>query len=179
MTYSRTTSIQRDLSECPKAETALSRASSKLSSTSLQSTYFSQLLLRLCGALPAEGKRGQKNQLQEITVLLGHFFLYFLTYHVVHVLFLEASSKQHSLGERHSIKSPNHQQPWSPSCLHTGVNEGVMADHSPSLESSQLHSPDLPLLAPPLPPAMANGEGPQQVTMKLGLPCHVNNWLAA
>ncbi|KAJ8280661.1 hypothetical protein GJAV_G00057470 [Gymnothorax javanicus] len=40
-----------------------------------------------------------------------------------------------------------------------------MADHSPSLDSGQLHSPDLPILAPPLPPTMANGEGPQQVIL--------------
>ncbi|KAJ8256673.1 hypothetical protein COCON_G00188250 [Conger conger] len=40
-----------------------------------------------------------------------------------------------------------------------------MADHSPSLDSGQLLTADLPLLAPPLPPTMANGEGPQQVIL--------------
>ncbi|KAI1903821.1 hypothetical protein AGOR_G00031150 [Albula goreensis] len=40
-----------------------------------------------------------------------------------------------------------------------------MADHTPSLESSRLLNPDLPLLAPPPPPAMVNGDGPQQVIL--------------
>ncbi|KAG9332985.1 hypothetical protein JZ751_013940 [Albula glossodonta] len=44
----------------------------------------------------------------------------------------------------------------------TGVDEEAMADHTPSLESSRLLNPDLPLLAPPPPPAMVNGDGPQQ-----------------
>ncbi|XP_056138973.1 fibronectin type-III domain-containing protein 3A isoform X2 [Lampris incognitus] len=39
-----------------------------------------------------------------------------------------------------------------------------MADHTPPLESGQLLSPELPLLASP-PPAMVNGEGPQQVIL--------------
>uniref|UniRef100_A0AAZ3SGW1 Fibronectin type-III domain-containing protein 3A n=1 Tax=Oncorhynchus tshawytscha TaxID=74940 RepID=A0AAZ3SGW1_ONCTS len=39
-----------------------------------------------------------------------------------------------------------------------------MADHTPPLESGQILSPDLPLLASP-PPAMVNGEGPQQVIL--------------
>lgn len=38
-----------------------------------------------------------------------------------------------------------------------------MADHTPPLESGQLLSPELPILASPPPPAMVNGEGPQQV----------------
>lgn len=38
-----------------------------------------------------------------------------------------------------------------------------MADHTPPLESGQLLSPELPVLASPPPPAMVNGEGPQQV----------------
>ncbi|TWW76877.1 hypothetical protein D4764_12G0002670 [Takifugu flavidus] len=37
-----------------------------------------------------------------------------------------------------------------------------MADHTPPLESGQLLSPELPVLASPPPPAMVNGEGPQQ-----------------
>lgn len=45
----------------------------------------------------------------------------------------------------------------------SGVNEGDMADHTPPLESGQLLSPDLPILASPPPPAMVNGDGPQQV----------------
>ncbi|KAM7399006.1 hypothetical protein PAMP_018301 [Pampus punctatissimus] len=45
--------------------------------------------------------------------------------------------------------------------LFSGVNEGDMADHTPPLESGQLLSPELPILASP-PPAMVNGEGPQQ-----------------
>uniref|UniRef100_A0A8K9UG10 Fibronectin type-III domain-containing protein 3A n=2 Tax=Oncorhynchus mykiss TaxID=8022 RepID=A0A8K9UG10_ONCMY len=49
-------------------------------------------------------------------------------------------------------------------CLVGVVNEGVMADHTPPLESGQILSPDLPLLASP-PPAMVNGEGPQQVIL--------------
>ncbi|KAM4628363.1 fibronectin type-III domain-containing protein 3A isoform 1-T8 [Polymixia lowei] len=40
-----------------------------------------------------------------------------------------------------------------------------MADHTPPLESGQLLSPELPLLASPPPPAMVNGEGPQQVIL--------------
>lgn len=47
--------------------------------------------------------------------------------------------------------------------LFSGVNEGDMADHTPPLESGQLLSPELPILASPPPPAMVNGEGPQQV----------------
>lgn len=39
-----------------------------------------------------------------------------------------------------------------------------MADHTPPLESGQILSPDLPLLASP-PPTMVNGEGPQQVIL--------------
>ncbi|KAJ8391437.1 hypothetical protein AAFF_G00089110 [Aldrovandia affinis] len=69
---------------------------------------------------------------------------------------------QHKLGEK---QSPRQQQSWSLQRLHAGVNEGAMADHTPSLESSQLLSPDIPLLAPPHPPNMANGEGPQQVIL--------------
>ncbi|KAI3354066.1 hypothetical protein L3Q82_018624 [Scortum barcoo] len=46
--------------------------------------------------------------------------------------------------------------------LFSGVNEGDMADHTPPLESGQLR-PELPSLASPQPPAMVNGEGPQQV----------------
>ncbi|KAJ8348547.1 hypothetical protein SKAU_G00271360 [Synaphobranchus kaupii] len=41
-----------------------------------------------------------------------------------------------------------------------------MADHIPCLESVRLLNPDLPLLATP-PPAMVNGDGPQQCEMKL------------
>ncbi|XP_068440726.1 fibronectin type-III domain-containing protein 3A isoform X1 [Clinocottus analis] len=40
-----------------------------------------------------------------------------------------------------------------------------MADHTSPLESGQLLSPDLPILASPPPPAMVNGEGPQQVIL--------------
>ncbi|KAL6115823.1 fndc3a [Pungitius sinensis] len=40
-----------------------------------------------------------------------------------------------------------------------------MADHTSPLESSQLLSPDLPMLASPPPPTMVNGEGPQQVIL--------------
>ncbi|XP_036392400.1 fibronectin type-III domain-containing protein 3a-like isoform X2 [Megalops cyprinoides] len=40
-----------------------------------------------------------------------------------------------------------------------------MADHTPSLESSQLLSPDLPLMTSPPPPSMVNGDGPQQVIL--------------
>ncbi|TNN01159.1 fibronectin type-III domain-containing protein 3A isoform X3 [Takifugu flavidus] len=40
-----------------------------------------------------------------------------------------------------------------------------MADHTPPLESGQLLSPELPVLASPPPPAMVNGEGPQQVIL--------------
>ena len=47
--------------------------------------------------------------------------------------------------------------------LFSGVNEGDMADHTPPLESGQLLSPELSMLASPLPPAMVNGDGPQQV----------------
>lgn len=47
--------------------------------------------------------------------------------------------------------------------LFSGVNEGDMADHTPPLESGQLLSPELPILASPPPPAMVNGDGPQQV----------------
>ncbi|KAI9548000.1 hypothetical protein NQZ68_013018 [Dissostichus eleginoides] len=46
--------------------------------------------------------------------------------------------------------------------LFSGVNEGDMADHTPPLESGQLLSPELPMLASPPPPAMVNGDGPQQ-----------------
>ena len=49
--------------------------------------------------------------------------------------------------------------------LFSGVNEGDMADHTPPLESGQLLSPELPILASPPPPAMVNGEGPQQVRL--------------
>ncbi|KAK1899806.1 Fibronectin type-III domain containing protein 3a [Dissostichus eleginoides] len=38
-----------------------------------------------------------------------------------------------------------------------------MADHTPPLESGQLLSPELPMLASPPPPAMVNGDGPQQL----------------
>ncbi|KAF3847448.1 hypothetical protein F7725_020476 [Dissostichus mawsoni] len=38
-----------------------------------------------------------------------------------------------------------------------------MADHTPPLESGQLLSPELPMLASPPPPAMVNGDGPQQM----------------
>lgn len=38
-----------------------------------------------------------------------------------------------------------------------------MADHTPPLESGQLLSSELPILASPPPQAMVNGEGPQQV----------------
>ncbi|XP_029026502.1 fibronectin type-III domain-containing protein 3A isoform X2 [Betta splendens] len=40
-----------------------------------------------------------------------------------------------------------------------------MADHTPPLESGQLLSPDLPILASPPPPAMVNGDGHQQVIL--------------
>ncbi|XP_034024342.1 LOW QUALITY PROTEIN: fibronectin type-III domain-containing protein 3A [Thalassophryne amazonica] len=40
-----------------------------------------------------------------------------------------------------------------------------MADHTPPLESGQLLSPELPILASPPPPPMVNGEGPQQVIL--------------
>ncbi|KAM6988463.1 fibronectin type-III domain-containing protein 3A isoform 1-T2 [Tautogolabrus adspersus] len=40
-----------------------------------------------------------------------------------------------------------------------------MADHTPPLESGQLLSPELPILASPPPPTMVNGEGPQQVIL--------------
>ncbi|XP_076833447.1 fibronectin type-III domain-containing protein 3A isoform X2 [Brachyhypopomus gauderio] len=43
-----------------------------------------------------------------------------------------------------------------------------MADHTPPLETSQMLSPDLPLLPPsaaPPPPSMANGDGAQQVIL--------------
>ncbi|KAG7217668.1 hypothetical protein INR49_021357, partial [Caranx melampygus] len=46
--------------------------------------------------------------------------------------------------------------------LFSGVNEGDMADHTPPLESGQLLSPELPILGSPPPPAMVNGDGPQQ-----------------
>lgn len=49
--------------------------------------------------------------------------------------------------------------------LFSGVNEGDMADHTPPLESGQLISPELPILASPPPPAMVNGDGPQQVIL--------------
>lgn len=42
-----------------------------------------------------------------------------------------------------------------------------MADRTPPLESGQLLSPELPILASPPPPAMVNGEGPQQVDTHL------------
>lgn len=42
-----------------------------------------------------------------------------------------------------------------------------MADHTPPLESGQLLSPELPVLASPPPPAMVNGEGPQQVCLSV------------
>ncbi|XP_034166376.2 fibronectin type-III domain-containing protein 3a isoform X2 [Pangasianodon hypophthalmus] len=48
------------------------------------------------------------------------------------------------------------------------LNEGVMAEHTPPLESGQLLSPDLPLLTPPPPPpppSMVNGDGSQQVIL--------------
>lgn len=51
--------------------------------------------------------------------------------------------------------------------LFRGVNEGAMADHTPPLESGQLLSSELPVLASPPPPAMVNGEGPQQVCQSL------------
>ncbi|KAM9820467.1 LOW QUALITY PROTEIN: fibronectin type-III domain-containing protein 3A [Neosynchiropus ocellatus] len=40
-----------------------------------------------------------------------------------------------------------------------------MADHTPPLESGQLLSPELPILASPPPSAMVNGEGSQQVIL--------------
>ncbi|XP_075892852.1 fibronectin type-III domain-containing protein 3A isoform X2 [Nelusetta ayraudi] len=40
-----------------------------------------------------------------------------------------------------------------------------MADHTPPLESGQLLSSELPILASPPPQAMVNGEGPQQVIL--------------
>uniref|UniRef100_A0A6Q2XXE0 Fibronectin type-III domain-containing protein n=1 Tax=Esox lucius TaxID=8010 RepID=A0A6Q2XXE0_ESOLU len=40
----------------------------------------------------------------------------------------------------------------------------VMAEHPPPLESGQILSPDVPLLASP-PPGMVNGDGPQQVIL--------------
>ncbi|KAJ4935921.1 hypothetical protein JOQ06_017447 [Pogonophryne albipinna] len=40
-----------------------------------------------------------------------------------------------------------------------------MADHTPPLESGQLLSPELPMLASPPPLAMVNGDGPQQVIL--------------
>ncbi|XP_045929385.1 fibronectin type-III domain-containing protein 3A [Micropterus dolomieu] len=40
-----------------------------------------------------------------------------------------------------------------------------MADHTPPLESGQLLSPELPILASPPPSAMVNGDGPQQVIL--------------
>nr|XP_046245650.1 fibronectin type-III domain-containing protein 3A isoform X1 [Scatophagus argus]XP_046245651.1 fibronectin type-III domain-containing protein 3A isoform X1 [Scatophagus argus] len=40
-----------------------------------------------------------------------------------------------------------------------------MADHTPPLESGQLLSPELPILTSQPPPAMVNGEGPQQVIL--------------
>uniref|UniRef100_A0A8C6LGS8 Fibronectin type III domain containing 3A n=1 Tax=Nothobranchius furzeri TaxID=105023 RepID=A0A8C6LGS8_NOTFU len=40
-----------------------------------------------------------------------------------------------------------------------------MADRTPPLESGQLLSPELPILASPPPSAMVNGEGPQQVIL--------------
>ncbi|XP_061683033.1 fibronectin type-III domain-containing protein 3A isoform X2 [Syngnathoides biaculeatus] len=40
-----------------------------------------------------------------------------------------------------------------------------MADHTPPLESGQLLSPELPILASPPAPPMVNGEGPQQVIL--------------
>lgn len=49
--------------------------------------------------------------------------------------------------------------------LFSGVNEGDMADHTTPLESGQLLSPELPILTSPPPPAMVNGEGPQQVIL--------------
>lgn len=52
------------------------------------------------------------------------------------------------------------------SCASSRLNEGVMAEHTPPLESSQLLSQDLPLLTPPPPqpqPSMVNGDGSQQV----------------
>ncbi|XP_042342261.1 fibronectin type-III domain-containing protein 3A [Plectropomus leopardus] len=40
-----------------------------------------------------------------------------------------------------------------------------MADHTPPLESGQLLSTELPIMASPPPPTMVNGEGPQQVIL--------------
>lgn len=40
-----------------------------------------------------------------------------------------------------------------------------MADHTPPLESGQILSPELPILASPPPSAMVNGDGPQQVIL--------------
>ncbi|KAK2846702.1 hypothetical protein Q5P01_009701 [Channa striata] len=40
-----------------------------------------------------------------------------------------------------------------------------MADHTPPLESGQLHSSELPILTSPPTPAMVNGDGPQQVIL--------------
>lgn len=70
---------------------------------------------------------------------------------------------------------------WS-LCFHcrrvllSGVNEGDMADHTPPLESGQLLSPDLPILASPPPPAMVNGDGHQQVQSNPAsvVTCHIN-----
>lgn len=45
-----------------------------------------------------------------------------------------------------------------------------MADHTPPLESGQLLSSELPILASPPPQAMVNGEGPQQVRADPPLP---------
>ncbi|TRY90905.1 hypothetical protein DNTS_021971 [Danionella cerebrum] len=52
-------------------------------------------------------------------------------------------------------------------CLSRSVDVGVMADHSSPLESGQLLSPDIPMLASPPPPphpgTIVNGDGPQQL----------------
>ncbi|KAF3693236.1 Fibronectin type-III domain-containing protein 3A [Channa argus] len=40
-----------------------------------------------------------------------------------------------------------------------------MADHTPPLESGQLHSPELQILTSPPTPTMVNGDGPQQVIL--------------
>ncbi|XP_077578589.1 fibronectin type-III domain-containing protein 3A isoform X2 [Stigmatopora nigra] len=40
-----------------------------------------------------------------------------------------------------------------------------MAEHTPPLEPGQLLGPELPILASPTPPALVNGEGPQQVIL--------------
>ncbi|XP_048839383.1 fibronectin type-III domain-containing protein 3A-like [Brienomyrus brachyistius] len=45
------------------------------------------------------------------------------------------------------------------------MNEGAMADHTPPLEPGRLPASDYPLLGPPPPAGMVNGDGPQQVIL--------------